>query len=43
MSVLLWIFSFHITLACDVFKVEYMIADFTAVYYAESKNPTQFF
>ena len=45
-----WLQSFQlnylyssITLACDVFKVEYMIADFKAVFYAESKNPTNSF
>ena len=33
-----------ITLVCDIFKVEYIIADFKAVFfYAESKNHTYSF
>ena len=32
-----------LTLAWDVFKVEFMIAYFKAVFYAESKNQTHFF
>ena len=33
----------NITLACDVCKVEYIIADFKAACYAESKNHTHCF
>ena len=32
-----------ITRARDVFKVEYMMADFKAPFYAESKNRAHFF
>ena len=32
-----------ITLACDVFKVEYIIVDFKVVFHAESKNHTHSF
>ena len=32
-----------ITLACNVFKVDYVIADFKAVYYTEYKNHAHFF
>lgn len=31
------------SLACDAFKVEYIRANFKAVFYAESKNHTHFF
>ena len=31
-----------IILTCDVFMVKYKIADFKAVFYAESKNHTHF-